>query len=138
MCALFLEAPSRKQANNFLHIRRGTTLGMSIITKKLTLDEALDDVEARFLYNLPQLELRRSDRLFFQIEQAHWFYEDFIADQYTHLPHYKLKSFAEKIFSHCSLFEGDYQNIVKYFPFIFKLHLFYRYARPVRLVISRL
>jgi hypothetical protein len=41
----------------------------------MSLEAALDDVEARFLYNLPADELAKADRLFFQIEQAHWFYE---------------------------------------------------------------
>ena len=62
------------------------------------------DVESRFLYNLPESELSQSDRLFFQIEQAWWFYEDFKADKYAHLPHFKnLQSFAIKIFEHCPL-----------------------------------
>lgn len=29
--------------------------------------------------------------LLFQLEQAWWFYEDFIADAHRHLPHFKLK-----------------------------------------------
>jgi mRNA-decapping enzyme subunit 2 len=41
----------------------------------MTLDQALDKVEARFIYNLPESELCHIERLFFQIEQAHWFYE---------------------------------------------------------------
>ena len=40
-----------------------------------SLEEALSDVEARFILNLPDTELNQTDRLFFQIEQAHWFYE---------------------------------------------------------------
>ena len=70
----------------------------------LTLEDALEDVEDRFLYNHLQSELEQPDRLFFQIEQAWWFYEDFMADRVSHLPHFKqLKSFAEKIFEHCPL-----------------------------------
>lgn len=70
----------------------------------LTLEDALEDVEDRFLYNHLQSELEQPDRLFFQIEQAWWFYEDFMADRVSHLPHFKqLKSFAEKIFDHCPL-----------------------------------
>ena len=69
-----------------------------------TLDAALDTVEARFLNNLPESELNTADRLFFQIEQAHWFYEDFLADKYEHLPHFNLKQFAAKIFAHSHLF----------------------------------
>lgn len=70
----------------------------------VTLESALEDVEARFLYNLPESELSQADRLFFQIEQAWWFYEDFKADKYPHLPHFsKLQLFAKKVFSHCSI-----------------------------------
>ena len=70
----------------------------------ITLDHCLDDVESRFLYSLPDSELQSPDRLFFQIEQAWWFYEDFFADKYTHLPHFKsLMLFAEKVFEHCPL-----------------------------------
>ncbi|KAJ1408556.1 Dcp2, box A domain-containing protein [Ochromonadaceae sp. CCMP2298] len=69
-----------------------------------TLESALDDVEARFLYNLPHSELEQTDRLFFQIEQAYWFYEDFKADKFSHLPHFaNLKTFATKLFSHSEL-----------------------------------
>ena len=73
--------------------------------ENITLESCLNDVETRFLYNLPESELQKSDRLFFQIEQAWWFYEDFKADKYPNiLPHYKyLKSFAKAIFSHCPL-----------------------------------
>lgn len=41
----------------------------------LSFDEALEKIEARFIYNLPETELSHIERLFFQIEQAHWFYE---------------------------------------------------------------
>ena len=42
--------------------------------------DALEDVHTRFILNLPPEELASSDRVFFQIEQAWWFYEDFICD----------------------------------------------------------
>ena len=49
-------------------------------TTNLDLDAALEEVATRFLVHLPDSELQSGDRLFFQIEQAHWFYEDFLAD----------------------------------------------------------
>eukprot|EP01041_Mallomonas_annulata_P001231 gene1231-2389_t len=70
---------------------------------EVTLHTALEDVEVRFLYNLPESELVQVDRLFFQIEQAHWFYEDFYSDKYPQLPHFKLKGFAIELFNHCPL-----------------------------------
>jgi mRNA-decapping enzyme subunit 2 len=53
-----------------------------VYTKKEqeALEVALDDVQTRFLYNLPTEELATSDRIFFQIEQAWWFYEDILRD----------------------------------------------------------
>jgi mRNA-decapping enzyme subunit 2 len=69
-----------------------------------TLEKCLEDVEARFLYNLPEEEFSQADRLFFQIEQAWWFYEDFFADKYEHLPRFKkLNRFAEILFAHCPI-----------------------------------
>jgi hypothetical protein len=41
----------------------------------LSLDDALTDVEARFIVTLPRQEIKQSERLFFHIEQAYWFYE---------------------------------------------------------------
>ena len=43
-------------------------------------EEALDDIHTRFILNLPPDELATSDRIFFQLEQAWWFYDDFICD----------------------------------------------------------
>eukprot|EP01031_Cornospumella_fuschlensis_P031744 gene31744-38369_t len=81
-----------------------------------TFQEALFDVEARFLYNLPDSEINQADRLFFQIEQAYWYYEDFKADRYPSLPHFKnLKAFATRIFEHCELLKGKTNQFNKLF-----------------------
>ena len=85
-------------------------------SSNVTLESCLQDVETRFLLNLPETELQQSDRLFFQIEQAWWYYEDFFADKYTILPHYKtLKSFAEMIFTHCPLLSKNSNNFIELF-----------------------
>lgn len=39
--------------------------------------DVLAELEFRFLANLPEEELNDAVRVFMQIEQAHWFYEDF-------------------------------------------------------------
>ncbi|CAI5715598.1 unnamed protein product [Hyaloperonospora brassicae] len=65
----------------------------------------MDELQSRFLVNLPASELASSERLFFQIEQCYWFYEDFYADQYAHVPHVKLNDFASRIFAHCPLLQ---------------------------------
>ncbi|TDH64977.1 hypothetical protein CCR75_008057 [Bremia lactucae] len=71
--------------------------------EKPCLAEVMDELQSRFLVNLPESELCSSERLFFQIEQCYWFYEDFYADQYAHLQHVKLNDFARKLFVHCPL-----------------------------------
>ncbi len=43
-------------------------------------EEAMEDVHTRFILNLPDDELRSAPRIFFQLEQAWWFYDDFICD----------------------------------------------------------
>lgn len=81
-----------------------------------TLDEALSAVETRFLNNLPKEEIERVDRLFFQIEQAHWFYEDHIKETSPHLPKFtKLKTFAAHIFEHCELLSPMKQQFEELF-----------------------
>lgn len=67
------------------------------------LQEALEDVATRFIDFVPASELESVDRLFFQIEQAHWFYEDFLADAPdSKLPHMQLRLFAQHLFARCS------------------------------------
>jgi mRNA-decapping enzyme subunit 2 len=63
-------------------------------------EEALDDVHTRFILNLPPEELASTNRIFFQLEQAWWFYDDFICDgSDLPLPRFKgVKPFALKIF----------------------------------------
>ena len=63
-------------------------------------DDALDDVHTRFILNLPPTELTSPDRIFFQLEQAWWFYDDFICDNSTEdLPRFKhMKPCSLKMF----------------------------------------
>lgn len=66
--------------------------------------DALEDVHTRFLLNLPEEELATADRILFQIEQAWWFYEDWICDRQDTstcgaLPRFKhVKPFAVEMF----------------------------------------
>ncbi|KAF9294758.1 mRNA-decapping enzyme subunit 2 [Linnemannia elongata] len=66
-------------------------------------DNVLDDLSSRFIINVPDEELASVERICFQIEQAHWFYEDFIREQNPALPSFNLKSFSAKFFQHCPL-----------------------------------
>lgn len=79
-------------------------------------EEALDDVHTRFILNLPPEELSSTDRIFFQLEQAWWFYDDFICDHSDiPLPRFKgVKSFALKIFQISPLLSPmlpEFQNL---------------------------
>ncbi|KAN0100609.1 Dcp2, box A domain containing protein [Tylopilus felleus] len=71
--------------------------------KLATHDEVLDDLSSRFLLNLPDEELSSLERICFQVEQAHWFYEDFVREQNPKFPSLPLKKFSEMLFHACPL-----------------------------------
>ncbi|KAJ1882670.1 mRNA-decapping enzyme subunit 2 [Coemansia sp. RSA 1722] len=86
-----------------------------------TFSEVLDDLASRFIINVPEEELQEIERICFQIEQAHWFYEDFIREKNKSLPSMTLKTFAGRMFKHCPLLsqwahnsEAAYQNFLEY------------------------
>jgi len=68
-------------------------------TTKPSLQSILDDLSARFFLNLPEEELT-FERLFFQMEQAHWFYEDqYMANEKSDkVPDLKFKVFCRYFF----------------------------------------
>jgi len=89
--------------------------------------DALEDVHTRFILNLPEEELASSDRIFFQIEQAWWFYEDFVCDEMDEettpneqkeeckLPRFKkLQPFARKIFEISPILSPLLSNFQEY------------------------
>ena len=61
-------------------------------------------------------------RICFQIEQAHWFYEDFIREQNPYrLPSLSLRKFSKYIFDHCPLLweysgshEEEFEDFLRY------------------------
>ena len=57
----------------------------------------------RFIINLPQEELESVERICFQVEEAQWFYEDFIRPLDPDLPSLSLRDFCLLIFQHCPL-----------------------------------
>ncbi|KAJ4330879.1 mRNA-decapping enzyme subunit 2 [Ascochyta clinopodiicola] len=74
---------------------------------KMTLVDWLDDLCVRFIVNLPQEELLSVERICFQIEEAQWFYEDFIRPLDPHaLPSMHLRKFSQLMFQHCPLFSA--------------------------------
>lgn len=87
--------------------------------------DALDEVHTRFILNLPPEELASTARLFFQLEQAWWFYEDMIRDEcadeelLVQLPHFaNMKAFAKVLFAFSPLFvdmQGQFPEMWKEF-----------------------
>ena len=92
-------------------------------TSPPSLPDIFQDLESRFLLNLPDSELSSFTRLFFQLQQAHWFYCDFYVDRWPGLlpPYNQLKTFCSKFFSlspllssQLSRFEGLYDSFTAY------------------------
>ncbi|KAJ4299746.1 mRNA-decapping enzyme subunit 2 [Kalmusia sp. IMI 367209] len=88
----------------------------------LSLLDWLDDLCVRFIVNLPHEELQSVERICFQIEEAQWFYEDFIRPLDPSLPSMNLRVFSQRMFQHCPLFAGfsehhhaeAYQHFLQY------------------------
>ncbi|KAK5109271.1 hypothetical protein LTR62_007145 [Meristemomyces frigidus] len=106
---------------------------MGEIITNMSLVDWLDDLTVRFLLNLPASELSSVPRLCFQVEEAQWFYEDFIRPAAqaagNPLPSLPLRQFCLQLFQHCPLwsgFTGD-QHIAAYEEF-----LAYKVRVPVR------
>lgn len=70
---------------------------------KMQLEDWLDDLCVRFIINLPEEDLSTVARICFQIEEAQWFYEDFIRPLDPTLPSMTLRTFSLRIFQHCPL-----------------------------------
>ena len=63
----------------------------------------MDDLCVRFIIHLPKEDLSSVARICFQVEEAQWFYEDFIRPLDPSLPSMSLRSFCLRIFQHCPL-----------------------------------
>jgi mRNA-decapping enzyme subunit 2 len=89
----------------------------------------LDDLCVRFIINLPREELESVERICFQVEEAQWFYEDFIRPLDPALPSLSLKAFAMRIFQHCPLMSewSEYHHAAAFSEF-----LAYKTRVPVR------
>ncbi|KAI5460036.1 Dcp2, box A domain-containing protein [Mariannaea sp. PMI_226] len=70
---------------------------------KMQLEDWLDDLCVRFIINLPEEDLSSVARICFQVEEAQWFYEDFIRPLDPTLPSMSLRTFCLRIFQHCPL-----------------------------------
>lgn len=89
----------------------------------------LDDLCVRFIINLPHDELESVERICFQVEEAQWFYEDFIRPLDPDLPSLNLKNFCLRIFQHCPLLSefSSYHHSTAFAEF-----LAYKTRVPVR------
>ncbi|OQD86590.1 hypothetical protein PENANT_c007G05090 [Penicillium antarcticum] len=96
---------------------------------KMQLEDWLDDLCVRFIINLPREELESVERICFQVEEAQWFYEDFIRPLDPALPSLNLKTFAMRIFQHCPLMSqwSHYHHMAAFSEF-----LHYKTRVPVR------
>ncbi|OCH96106.1 DCP2-domain-containing protein [Obba rivulosa] len=81
-----------------------TSQQFSVQYADLSREEVLEELSSRFILNLPEEELASVERVCFQVEQAHWYYEDFIREQNpSKFPSYTLKTFSEALFRSCPL-----------------------------------
>ncbi|KAI9672003.1 MAG: mRNA-decapping enzyme subunit 2 [Trizodia sp. TS-e1964] len=95
----------------------------------MNLEDWLDDLCVRFIINLPQEELESVERICFQVEEAQWFYEDFIRPLDPTLPSLNLRDFCLRIFQHCPLLSNfsSYHHTAAFSEF-----LAYKTRVPVR------
>jgi mRNA-decapping enzyme subunit 2 len=111
-------------------LRLQTTSETRSLVLKLTRPSlGLDDLCVRFIINLPEEDLSSVARICFQVEEAQWFYEDFVRPLDPSLPSMSLRSFCLRIFQHCPLlsaFSAD--NHMR----AFEEFLLYKTRVPVR------
>ncbi|KAA1088382.1 mRNA-decapping enzyme subunit 2 [Puccinia graminis f. sp. tritici] len=78
------------------------------VFSRMPLEDVLEDLASRFILNLPIVELSHIERVCFQVEQAHWFYEDFVRpNSLLNLPSYHLKTFTGLFFEKCDFLTVD-------------------------------
>lgn len=77
----------------------------------MTLEEVIDDLCFRFILNCPAEELTSFERLCFQVELAHWFYEDYYREADPRLPAMSLSSFARRLFQQCEVLRPHEQHL---------------------------
>jgi mRNA-decapping enzyme subunit 2 len=107
-----------------------TPANMTTTTPKMTLVDWLDDLCVRFIVNLPNEELQSVERICFQIEEAQWFYEDFIRPlDPNSLPSMHLRKFSQLMFQHCPLFSAYSEQLHQQ---AYEQFLAYKTRVPVR------
>ncbi|TXT12492.1 uncharacterized protein COLE_02902 [Cutaneotrichosporon oleaginosum] len=70
-----------------------------------SLEEVLDDLVVRFIDSLPEEE-KTPDRLIWQAEEAHWFYEDWVQPQNPSLPMLNQRNLTQLLLEHTGQYPG--------------------------------
>jgi len=91
----------------------------------MSLNEIVCDLVSRFILNCPEEEYASLDRLFFQIEEAHWFYEDFYREHNPILPEMSFKSFVDLVFESFPVLNSKRRAVEDH------VQSFYRYKQTV-------
>lgn len=119
--------PARLAAEG--HVRPPTFLSLKPSSRLTPTHIGLDDLCVRFIINLPQDDLSSVERICFAVEEAQWYYEDFIRPLDPSLPSMSLRTFCIRIFAHCPLLssfsQGDHMQAFEQF-------LQYKLRIPVR------
>lgn len=82
---------------------------------KASLEEILEDLSSRFVINVPPEENLAAARIGFQVEEAHWFYTDFIQPLKPSLPNFSLKDFHCKLIKQCPVLHHWAKDPNKYY-----------------------
>ena len=99
------KTPSRsKQALNWQQLQVDESANVPVNQTSPLMAAALAECEVTFLLNLPASELQSAGRLFMNIEQAHWYYDDHLVDApESGLIKLDLEAFALQLFKFSEL-----------------------------------
>ena len=64
---------------------------------KSNMESIMNEVYLRFILNLPEEELR-IERIGFNVEEAHWYYQDYIIEKDRSLPSLSEAQFSKTFF----------------------------------------
>mmetsp|Transcript_4827 Transcript_4827/g.12358 ORF Transcript_4827/g.12358 Transcript_4827/m.12358 type:complete len:352 (-) Transcript_4827:11-1066(-) len=71
----------------------------------VVLKQVMDDLCSRFVINIQDDEMDNPTRIFFMLEQACWYYDDFYRKEHPSLPKIGLRDFALAMFRHYKPFQ---------------------------------
>jgi 8-oxo-dGTP pyrophosphatase MutT (NUDIX family) len=93
---------------------------------RTTLEEAMADLASRFVVNCPSEEQESINRCMWQVEAAHWFYDDVYRKHHRDLPFMNFKDFTMAFFKECpAMMDQTDEAIAR------SLNLFQKYKRRV-------